>query len=88
MVCESRRIAQRIRRVIAMTDDLSIPPFPDRMNDAAETVSEPTSNNKTRWRDYLKVHPAADLFPMMSEPELRELVKLYGAATTYAGAAS
>jgi hypothetical protein len=25
------------------------------------------------WRDHLKVHPAADLFPMMSEPELREL---------------
>ena len=25
------------------------------------------------WRDHIKVHPAADLFPMMSEPELREL---------------
>ncbi len=25
------------------------------------------------WRDVIKVHPAADLFPMMSEPELREL---------------
>jgi hypothetical protein len=25
------------------------------------------------WRDYLKVHPAADLFPMMSEAELQEL---------------
>src|SRR5215469_7023124 len=25
------------------------------------------------WRDHLKVHPAADLFPMMSEDELREL---------------
>ncbi|MBY5488686.1 hypothetical protein ELH49_20750 [Rhizobium ruizarguesonis] len=25
------------------------------------------------WRDEIKVHPAADLFPMMSEPELREL---------------
>src|SRR5262245_45570416 len=25
------------------------------------------------WRDVIKVHPAADLFPMMSEQELREL---------------
>ncbi|NNH45503.1 ParB N-terminal domain-containing protein [Rhizobium laguerreae] len=27
------------------------------------------------WRDEIKVHPAADLFPMMSESELRELGK-------------
>jgi hypothetical protein len=26
-----------------------------------------------RWRDVLPVHPAADLFPLMSESELREL---------------
>jgi hypothetical protein len=25
------------------------------------------------WRDHIKVHPAADLFPMMSESELKEL---------------
>ncbi|MCF6100351.1 ParB/Srx family N-terminal domain-containing protein [Mesorhizobium muleiense] len=25
------------------------------------------------WRDHIRVHPAADLFPMMSEAELREL---------------
>src|SRR5262249_25639351 len=25
------------------------------------------------WRDTLPVHPAAELFPLMSEPELREL---------------
>src|SRR5262249_19024288 len=25
------------------------------------------------WRDVIKVHPAAELFPMMSEAELREL---------------
>jgi transposase len=36
---------------------------------AAETVSKPQSS----WRDHLKVHPAADLFPRMSEDELREL---------------
>jgi hypothetical protein len=57
-------------------DDLSIPSFLDRTGDAiaagaaaAETVSKPQSS----WRDHLKVHPAADLFPLMSEPELREL---------------
>jgi hypothetical protein len=27
------------------------------------------------WRDHLPVHPAADLFPMMSELELDELAK-------------
>jgi hypothetical protein len=32
------------------------------------------NDNKSKsWRDVLAVHPAADLFPMMSEPELREL---------------
>lgn len=27
------------------------------------------------WRDHIKVHPAADLFPMMSDAELDELAK-------------
>jgi ParB-like chromosome segregation protein Spo0J len=27
------------------------------------------------WRDYLKVHPAADLFPLISEAELKELAE-------------
>jgi ParB-like chromosome segregation protein Spo0J len=27
------------------------------------------------WRDHIKVHPAADLFPMMSEAELKELAE-------------
>ena len=27
----------------------------------------------TSWRDVLPVHPAAELFPMMSDAELREL---------------
>src|SRR5262245_25168346 len=29
--------------------------------------------NQRRWRDVLPVHPAAELFPLMSEAELREL---------------
>src|SRR5262249_28467042 len=36
------------------------------------------------WRDVLPVHPAADLFPMMSEAELRELgedIKKHGLAS-------
>jgi hypothetical protein len=34
-------------------------------------VADPTARNS--WRDVLKVHPAAELFPMMSEAELVEL---------------
>jgi hypothetical protein len=30
-------------------------------------------NGPTSWRDEIKVHPAADLFPMMSQAELKEL---------------
>jgi hypothetical protein len=30
-------------------------------------------NGPTSWRDKIKVHPAADLFPMMSQAELQEL---------------
>ena len=35
-----------------------------------------TTTTKTpakSWRDVIKVHPAADLFPMMSPDELKEL---------------
>jgi hypothetical protein len=32
-----------------------------------------TSDSKFDWRAHLKVHRAADLFPMMSETELQEL---------------
>jgi hypothetical protein len=35
------------------------------------TTTQPT--NRTNWRDILPIHPAADLFPLMSEAELREL---------------
>jgi hypothetical protein len=32
-----------------------------------------TTEAPFKWRDHLKVHPAADLFPLLSESELREL---------------
>src|SRR6516164_11843982 len=31
------------------------------------------SSSPKSWRDALPIHPAAELFPLMSEPELREL---------------
>jgi hypothetical protein len=58
------------------TDDLTIPSFLARTGDAiaagpaaAETVSKPQSS----WRDHLKVHPAADMLPRMSETEFQAL---------------
>jgi hypothetical protein len=33
----------------------------------------PKTNKPKSWRDVLKIHPAAELFPMMSADELREL---------------
>ena len=45
--------------------------------DAADSPSKPQSQNlqarTTSWRDRLKIHPAAELFPLMSADELREL---------------
>jgi hypothetical protein len=39
-------------------------------------MEQPQSNTETarpRWRDDIKIHPAADLFPVLTEKELREL---------------
>src|SRR4051812_12476897 len=55
----------------------------------SQKVSEPTTTNPAgqksqSWRDTVRVHPAADLFPMMSEDELRELgedIKAHGLTT-------
>jgi hypothetical protein len=33
----------------------------------------PNSPSPKTWRDVLPIHPAAELFPLMSEAELREL---------------
>jgi hypothetical protein len=41
---------------------------------SANTAAPPALNPSAKsWRDVLPVHPAADLFPMMSEPELLAL---------------
>jgi hypothetical protein len=37
------------------------------------TIITKTEDTPQRWRDVLPVHPAAELFPLMSESELREL---------------
>jgi hypothetical protein len=41
-------------------------------------TNTPTNNNITTkpkrcWRNHISVHPAAELFPLMGEAELREL---------------
>ena len=37
---------------------------------------EPAQVTKTKsWRDVLPVHPAADMFPLMSQGELKELAE-------------
>ena len=37
------------------------------------TASAPQAAPRRPWREVFKVHPAADLFPLMSADELREL---------------
>jgi hypothetical protein len=47
-----------------------------------DTIINPTDTENTepqRWRDVLPIHPAAELFPLMSEEELRELAADIGA---------
>jgi hypothetical protein len=58
-----------------MTDDLSIPSFLDRTDTATvEPVSAPTSDKaRPSWRKKLKIHPAADMLPHMSETEFEDL---------------
>ena len=51
--------------VEASNPNLDVPPFLDRRN-------EPTAARG--WRDRFKVHPAADLFPMMSEDKAHATV--------------
>jgi ParB-like chromosome segregation protein Spo0J len=39
----------------------------------APAATDTKAEQKTSWRDLIKIHPAAELFPMMSEEELKEL---------------
>jgi hypothetical protein len=66
------------------SNDLTIPPFLDRRAEVSANPGDDTTNApatartvlvkpKPSWRDHLPVHPAANLFPKMSEAELREL---------------
>jgi hypothetical protein len=45
----------------------------DSVSGAQEIASSKPTKTQQSWRDVLPVHPAADLFPMMSETELRGL---------------
>jgi ParB-like chromosome segregation protein Spo0J len=58
--------------------DVTLPPGPKKArplavihHDPGDTMTELAKT--TSWRDLIKVHPAADLFPLMSPEELREL---------------
>src|SRR5215813_7363287 len=42
---------------------------------ASETATDSTAPQAQSWRDTLPVHPAAELFPRMSEAELAALGK-------------
>jgi hypothetical protein len=48
-----------------------IPDLPAALDRRAPPAKTPS------WRDVLKVHPAADMFPMMSQEELIELALLW-----------
>jgi hypothetical protein len=39
----------------------------------ASKSGRPTDQRRQSWRDVLPIHPAAELFPLMSSDELREL---------------
>jgi ParB-like chromosome segregation protein Spo0J len=53
-------------------DDLDLPAFLDRRQQGS--TAEPSETKpKGSWRDAISIHPAAELFPRMTEAELREL---------------
>jgi hypothetical protein len=50
-----------------------LPDHPITETDTAPAAEDIKAELMTSWRDLIKVHPAADTFPMMDEPELRVL---------------
>ena len=47
--------------------------YTERATPATETATDSTAPQAQSWRDTLRIHPAAALFPRMSSDELREL---------------
>ena len=56
----------------ARSNDLAVGSINSNDNDIT-TATQPADNFD--WRRYLEVHPAADLFPLMPEAELKELAE-------------
>ena len=42
---------------------------------ALERLTKPTKGKEMSWRDKYKVHPAANVFPMMSDKELDDVAE-------------
>jgi hypothetical protein len=63
------------------TGAIELPDFTDTdmeahpIADAAPAVEDIKAKPTTSWRDLIKVHPAADAFPMLSEEELDALAE-------------
>jgi hypothetical protein len=49
------------------------PAEPGKKGRSNMPVQDKSARRQGSWRDHIKVHHAADLFPLMLEPELREL---------------
>src|SRR5262245_59805133 len=53
---------------------LTLPTEEIKTMDVVNPITDTDNSEQTKsWRDVLKVHPAAELFPEMGEAELREL---------------
>jgi hypothetical protein len=50
-----------------MSNPDNVPP------EATEPAGTTSSDQPKGWRAFLPIHPAAELFPLMSEAELKEL---------------
>jgi hypothetical protein len=50
-------------------------PITDTITDSAPAATDTKAEQKTSWRDLIKIHPAADAFPPLSEEELDALAE-------------